>query len=48
LEKTIILRALSWCFMAHVEYTRQDRSLKDRTTFNKIQDYMENMECFLK
>ncbi len=48
LEKTIVLRALSWCFMAYAEYTGRERVLKDRTTFNKIKAYMGNIECFLK
>jgi len=48
LEKTILLRALSWCFMAYVEYTSQERVLKDQTTFNKIKAYLGNIECFLK
>ena len=48
LEKTILLRALSWCFMAHAEYTGQDRVLKDQTTFNKIKIYLGSIECFLK
>jgi len=48
LEKTILLRALSWCFMAYVEYTAQERVLKDQTTFNKIKAYLGNIECFLK
>ncbi|SMC68477.1 Phosphotransferase enzyme family protein [Desulfocicer vacuolatum DSM 3385] len=48
LEKTILLRALSWCFMAYAEYTGEERVLKDKTTFNKINTYLGNMECFLK
>jgi thiamine kinase-like enzyme len=48
LEKTILLRALSWCFMAYVEYTGKERVLKDQTTFNKIKAYLGNIECFLK
>ena len=48
LEKTIVLRALSWCFMAYAEYTCQERVLKDHTTFNKIKAFLGNIECFLK
>ena len=48
LEKTILLRALSWCFMAYAEYTCQERVLKDQTTFKKIKAYLGNIECFLK
>jgi len=47
LEKTILLRALSWCFMAYYEYSLEDRTLANQDTFEKIQMYMENMECFL-
>jgi thiamine kinase-like enzyme len=47
LEKTILLRALSWCYMAYFEYTQQDRTLRDDTTFNRIQCYLEEIECFL-
>ncbi len=51
LEKTILLRALSWCYMAWYEYTHQDsgqRGLTHDTTFQKINSYLENIECFLK
>jgi aminoglycoside phosphotransferase (APT) family kinase protein len=48
LEKTILLRALSWCFMAWYEYTDSQRTLTHNTTFNKIKHYLENLECFLK
>jgi thiamine kinase-like enzyme len=47
LEKTILLRALSWCYMAYFEYTQQDRTLKDDTTFKRIQWYLKEIECFL-
>ena len=47
LERTILLRALSWCFMAFVEYTDPRRVLKDRITFNKIKTYLGDIECFL-
>lgn len=48
LEKTILLRALSWCYMACYEYTSGDRSLNNPFTFKKIQSYMDNLSCFLK
>ena len=48
LEKIILLRALSWCFMAWYEYTGSQRTLTNDTTFNKIKSYLENIECFLK
>jgi hypothetical protein len=47
LERTILLRALSWCFMAYHEYTAPGRVLKDRATFDKIKTYLGNIECFL-
>ncbi len=37
LEKTILLRALSWCFMAFYEYTQTDRPLQNPDTFKKNQ-----------
>lgn len=48
LEKTIILRALSWCFMAYYEYVYNTRTLKNSSTFNKIKSYLEELECFVK
>lgn len=48
LERTILLRALSWCFMAFYEYTKQDRALTNETTFRKINQYLDEMECFFK
>jgi len=46
MEKTILLRAMSWCFMAYYEYTQSNRMLKNNDTFVKIQYYMDKMECF--
>jgi aminoglycoside phosphotransferase (APT) family kinase protein len=48
LEKTILLRAMSWCYMAYYEYTMQERTLTNRETFDRIEMYMREMECFLK
>ena len=48
LEKTIILRGLSWCYMAWFEYTKQDRLLKNNDTFETIQRYLDNIEWFLQ
>jgi len=48
LEKTIILRGLSWCYMAWYEYTREDRLLKNNDTFETIQRYLDNIEWFLQ
>jgi hypothetical protein len=48
LEKTIILRGLSWCYMAWYEYTQQDRTLKNNDTFSTIERYLDNLEWFLQ
>lgn len=48
LEKTILLRALSWCFMAYYEYTRMERTIKNRDTFEKIKGYLDGIEWLLK
>jgi aminoglycoside phosphotransferase (APT) family kinase protein len=47
MEQTILLRALSWCYMAYYEYTRRNRELKDEVTFNKISQYLGEAECIL-
>lgn len=47
LEKTILLRGLSWCFMAYYEYTRTDRPLTNETTFNKIRQYLNQIDDLL-
>ena len=47
LERTILLRALSWCFMAYYEYTRTERVLRNEDTFAKIRDYLEDIESLL-
>jgi aminoglycoside phosphotransferase (APT) family kinase protein len=47
LERAVLLRALSWCFMAYYEYTCQARALTSQTTLGRIGHYLENMECFL-
>ena len=47
LEKTILLRGLSWCFMAYYEYTRPGRKLRNEDTFEKIKLYMNELECIL-
>lgn len=48
MERTILLRAMSWCFMAYYEYTQSDRALKNEDTFAKITSYLSEMECFFK
>lgn len=47
LERTILLRAISWCFMAYYEYTREERSLRNEDTFTKIRDYLNDIESLL-
>ena len=48
LERTILLRALSWCFMAYYEYTQSNRALRNRDTFEKIRSYLENIPKLLE
>lgn len=47
LEKTIRLRALSWCYMAYYEYNSDNRSLKNEYTFNKIKEYLDQIDNLL-
>lgn len=46
-ERTILLRGLSWCFMAFHEYSQQERMLYNEDTFVTIKRYLDNIECFL-
>ncbi len=48
LEKVILLRALSWCYMAYDQYVNRSKNLTHDETFNKIKYYLDNAECFLK
>jgi len=48
MERTILLRAMSWCFMAYYEYTHSDRALKNKDTFRRITFYMDEMACFFE
>ena len=48
LEETILLRALSWCFMAYYEYTQTERGLRNERTFRTIKSYLDGIETFLK
>ena len=48
LERTILLRALAWCYMAYYEYTQTDRPLQNQGTFAKIKIYLDESECILK
>lgn len=44
MEQVIILRGLSWCFMAHHEYENAFKPLTDEHTRQKIAFYMQDME----
>ena len=48
MEKTILLRALSWCFMAWYEYTQTERPLRNPQTFAKIKHYLADIPWILK
>ena len=48
LERTILLRALSWCYMAYYEYTSQGRALRNEDTFRTMRRYLDEVECFLQ
>ncbi len=48
MEQVILLRALSWCYMAFYEYTREDRTIRNDDTFQRIRQYMDELEWFLK
>jgi thiamine kinase-like enzyme len=48
MERIILLRALSWCYMAYYEYVSAGRELAHDDTFAKITSYMEEAECFLE
>jgi aminoglycoside phosphotransferase (APT) family kinase protein len=47
MERAILLRALSWCYMAYYEYTSQDRTLTSDKTFAVIRRYMDEIEELL-
>jgi thiamine kinase-like enzyme len=47
LERTILLRGLSWCYMAYYEYTRADRALVHSETEKTIKRYMDRVDWFL-
>lgn len=48
MERVIVLRALSWCYMAWHEYTGQNRKLAHDHTFRKIVSYLDEARCFLQ
>jgi thiamine kinase-like enzyme len=47
LERTILLRGLSWCYMAYYEYTQADRALVHAETETTIRRYMDQVDWFL-
>ncbi|TVM16368.1 aminoglycoside phosphotransferase family protein [Oceanidesulfovibrio indonesiensis] len=47
MERTILLRALSWCYMAWHEYTSSDRPLTNAHTFRTMERYLENVDAIL-
>lgn len=47
MERVILLRALSWCYMAWHEYTGRNRVLTSDATFRKIVSYLDETRCFL-
>ncbi len=47
MEQTILLRALSWCFMAWYEYTQTNRPIQNPDTFAKIQQYLSDIPWIL-
>lgn len=47
-ERVILLRALSWCYMAFHEYTQQARSLNHDLSFTKITSYLDEAACFFE
>ncbi len=48
LEQTILLRALSWCYMAYVEYTSEHRALKNAHTYSRITHYLTHVDEYLQ
>jgi aminoglycoside phosphotransferase (APT) family kinase protein len=48
MEKTILLRALSWCYMAWYEYNCTDRNLSGSGTAGVINRYLQEIEWFLR
>ncbi len=47
MERVIVLRALSWCYMAYHEYTSKNRTLTNAATYKKIVSYLNEAQCFL-
>lgn len=47
LSKAVVLRGLSWCYMAWHEYAASGRALKNPGAFAVINRYLDNRQCFL-
>jgi aminoglycoside phosphotransferase (APT) family kinase protein len=47
MEQVIVLRGLSWCFMAHHEYARGLKTLTSTLTRDKIRFYMRELTSLL-
>ncbi len=44
LEATIVLRGVSWCYMAYYQYTETDRPIRNEHTFNTIRTYLSEID----
>ena len=47
LEKTILLRAYSWCYMATAEYASGSRALTNEQTLSIMNYYLDNIDRYL-
>lgn len=48
LEATIVLRGLSWCYMAYYQYTETDRPIRNEHTFNTIKRYLSQIDELIR
>lgn len=48
LERTILLRAFSWVYMAWAEYESGSRAITNRDTFETMKGYLERIDAFLE
>ncbi len=47
MEDVILLRALSWCYMAFYQYTHPGRAIRNQATFRRIRWYLDRISWFL-
>jgi hypothetical protein len=47
LERALLLRAISWCYMAYYAFSRGLSRPADPAAFEKIKSYLVDMSCFL-